>query len=112
MPNKNNKKKTQTEQTWNAISGVMRVYGNTFKNGKNEVTKWSVTISGKGKDDDEYTNFYVTVRFRGDSEEPETDGLHTIDISNAFWSIEKYTNKDGHEVVTPVIVVTDCAVVD
>ena len=101
---------TAPAQTWNAITGTMRVYGNTFKIGKGknarEIVKWSATISGKDKDG-EWVNYYVPVKFAGkDATEPETDKLHVIDITNAFWSVESYTNRDDEIVTMPVIVVT------
>ena len=110
------RKDATTAQTWNRITGVMRVYGNTFetKKGK-EITKWSATISGKTKDEDgeEWHNFYVPVKFAGDdAEEPETDGLHVIDVENAFFSVDVWVNKKGDEVLTPVIIVTANEVVE
>lgn len=94
-------------QTWNTISGIMRVYGNTFKTKRGSIVKWSATISGKTKDNDEWVNYYVPVKFRGDdAKEPETDGLHTVEIGNAFMSVETYVNKAGEDVVVPVIVIT------
>ena len=105
-----NRKDETPMQTWNEITGIMRVFGNTFSVGKGknatEITKWSVTVSGKDKNGD-WVNYYVRVKFSGkDAHEPDTDGLHTIDINNAFWSVDSYQNKDGEDVVTPVIVVT------
>lgn len=118
MANTSKKKSNTPQQTWNTITGTMRVYGNTFETGKSKskdkrtYTKWSATISGKD-DNDEWVNFYINVKFVGkDSAEPETDGLHTIDIMNAFWSVNTFTNKDGDTVNSPVIVVTSNDIVE
>lgn len=105
-------KKKEIQQTWNRITGTMKVYGNTFdvKGKKGEtITKWSVSISGKAsKDSEEYKNYYLPVYFRGkDAEEPDEDGLHTIEVSNAFLSLDIYTNKNNEEVQTLVLIVTD-----
>ena len=113
------RKDENTAQTWNRITGVMRVYGNTFEigEGKNarKIVKWSATISGKTKNEDgeEWHNFYVPVKFAGDDwDEPDTDGLHVIDIENAFFSVDVWVNKKGDEVITPVIIVTANEVVE
>lgn len=104
------RKAESVQQTWNKITGTMRIFGNTFETkGGNDITKWSVTISGKTEEDGEevYKNYYVPVKFAGkDAEEPEEDGLHVIDVSNAFFSLDIYTNKKGIEVLTPVLIVT------
>lgn len=106
-------KKTEPMQTWNQITGTMKVYGNTFKTkGKKEFTKWSVSVSGKRADSDEWVNYYIPVKFRGDAEEPDTDGLHTVEVSNAFLSAETYTNKEGVEIMTPCMIITACELVD
>lgn len=105
------RKDATTAQTWNRLTGIMRVFGNTFETKKGgTITKWSATISGKTTDEkgnDEWHNYYVPVKFAGnDSVEPETDGLHVIDVENAFFSVDVWTNKKGDEVLTPVIIVT------
>lgn len=102
----NGKKAADAQQTWNQISGVMRIFGNTFEAGKNAITKWSVSVSGKDKDGD-YLNFYIKVRFAGkDSVEPDTDGLHTIDVENGFLSVDSWTDKKGNVQQALVMVVT------
>lgn len=102
----NGKKAAEAQQTWNQISGVMRVFGNTFEAGKKAITKWSVSVSGRDKDGD-YLNYYITVRFAGkDSVEPDTDGLHTIDVENGFLSIDSWTDKKGNAQQALVLVVT------
>ena len=103
---KTSKKTTDAQQTWNQITGVMRIYGNTFESGKKSITKWSVSVSGKDKDG-EYLNYYITVRFAGkDSVEPDTDGLHTIDVENGFLSFDSWTDKKGAVQQALVLVVT------
>lgn len=100
------KKTTDAQQTWNQISGVMRVFGNTFESGKKAITKWSVSVSGKDKNG-EYLNYYITVRFAGkDSVEPDTDGLHTIDVENGFLSVDSWVDKKGNVQQALVLVVT------
>ena len=102
----NGKKAADAQQTWNQITGVMRVFGNTFESGKKAITKWSVSVSGKDKDGD-YLNYYITVRFAGkDSVEPDTDGLHTIDVENGFLSVDSWTDKKGITQQALVLVVT------
>lgn len=102
----NGKKAADAQQTWNQISGVMRVFGNTFESGKKAITKWSVSVSGKDKAGD-YLNYYITVRFAGkDSVEPDTDGLHTIDVENGFLSVDSWTDKKGTVQQALVLVVT------
>lgn len=97
---------TDVQRTWNQISGVMRIYGNRFEAGKKAITKWSVSVSGKDKDGD-YLNFYITVRFAGkDSVEPDTNGLHTIDVENGFLSVDSWTDKKGSVQQALVLVVT------
>lgn len=107
------KASTQEQQTWNQITGTMRVYGNTFDGSKKgeKIVKWSGTISGKDRDGD-WVNYYLPVKFRGEAEEPDSDGLHTIDIENAFLSCESYVNKKGDTVNNPVLVVTACEVLE
>lgn len=101
----------QIQQTWNRITGTMKVYGNTFEGKKkgSEYTKWSCTVAGKSADG-EYYNYYLPVKFRGDAEVPETDGLHTIEVSNAFLSTEQYVNKAGETITALVLVVTESEV--
>ena len=107
---KTGKAKKTVEQTWNEITGTMRVYGNTFEiQGKKgqTVTKWSVSVSGKNKGG-EYENYYLPVKFRGrDANEPETDGLHTIEIERAFLSLDCYENRNGENVSALVLVIVD-----
>lgn len=100
-------------QSWNRITGTMKVYGNTFKDKRGKYTKWSATISGKAsKDSEEWENYYLRVYFRGDdAQAPDTDGLHTIDINNAFFSLDIY-EKDGEVVKIPVLIITDCEVTE
>lgn len=112
MATKKARRSERAKETWNKISGIMSVYGNTFKSGKKEFTKWSATV-GKKNDSGEYENYYLTVRFVGEAEEPETDGLHQIDVENAFFSIETWPDKEtGERMMRPVLIVTACETVD
>lgn len=115
MADKKKKGSSRASDTWNTITGVMAIYGNTFTSGKGkkkkEFVKWSTTI-GRKDEDGEYVNYYLRVRFAGDASEPETDGLHQIDVGNAFLSVESYTNRDGDDVVNPVLVVTENEILD
>lgn len=115
MADKQKKGSSRASDTWNTITGVMSIYGNTFttkkKGKKKKFVKWSTTVGRKGEDG-EYVNYYLRVRFAGDASEPETDGLHQIDVGNAFLSVESYTNRDGDDVVNPVLVVTENEILD
>lgn len=115
MADKKKKGSSRASDTWNTIAGVMSIYGNTFttkrKGKKKKFVKWSTTV-GRKDEDGEYVNYYLRVRFAGDASEPETDGLHQIDVGNAFLSVESYTNRDGDDVVNPVLVVTENDILD
>lgn len=110
---RNKNESNQVQQTWNRITGTMKVYGNTFEGRRKgeKYTKWSCTVAGKSADG-EYYNYYLPVRFRGDAEEPETDGLHTIEVSNAFLSTEQYVNKAGDTITAIILVITESEVTD
>lgn len=111
MAKKTVKRSERAKDTWNEITGIVSVYGNTFEGKKGSYTNWSATI-GKKNDSGEYDNYYLRVRFGKNIEEPDTDGLHQIDIENAFLSVEAYTNKDKERVVLPVLVITEGSVID
>lgn len=115
MADKKKKGSSRASDTWNTITGVMSIYGNTFttkkKGKKKKFVKWSTTI-GRKDEDGEYVNYYLRVRFAGDASEPETGGLHQIDVGNAFLSVESYENRDGDDVVNPVLVVTENEILD
>lgn len=115
MADKKKKGSSRASDTWNTITGVMSIYGNTFTFGKGKnkqhFVKWSTTIGRKDKNG-EYVNYYLRVGFAAGASEPETDGLHQIDVGNAFLSVESYTNRDGDDVVNPVLVVTENEILD
>lgn len=111
MAQKKTKRSERAKDTWNVISGICSIYGNTFVGKKGSYTNWSATI-GKKNDTGEYDNYYFRVRFGKDVEEPDTDGLHQIDIESAFLSVEAYTNKDKERVILPVLVITEGSVID
>lgn len=108
----NSKKKgSAIKPTWNEITGVMQIYGNTFESKKGEsYVSWSVSLPIKSKDGDVVGNYYIRIRFAGDAEEPDTDGKHVIDISKAFFATDSY-EKNKETVTNLVLVVTDCEVV-
>ena len=108
---KKTKRSERAKDTWNNISGIMSVYGNTFTGRKKKkYVSWSATV-GKKNDDGEFDNYYFRVRFAKDANEPETDGLHQIDIQSGFFSLETYT-KGKEEVTVPVIVIVEDEVLD
>lgn len=108
---KKTKRSERAKDTWNNISGVMSIYGNTFTGRKKKkYVSWSATV-GKKNDDGEFDNYYFRVRFAKDANEPETDGLHQIDIQSGFFSLETYT-KGKEEVTVPVIVIVEDEVLD
>lgn len=107
-------RETSAMQTWNKITGTMRIYGNTFEGKKKgtTITKWTCTISGKDPEG-EWVNYYLPIKFAGDDAKvPETDELHTIDIANAFLSLDTYVNRSDELVKLPVLIITDCEVVE
>lgn len=105
------KRSERAKDTWNNISGIMTVYGNTFEDRKGrDYISWSATV-GKKNDDGEYDNYYFRVRFAKDANAPETDGLHQIDVQSAFISLETYTKKK-QEITVPVIVIVEDEVLD
>ena len=111
MAKKAAKRSERAKDTWNAITGILTVWGNTFNGKKGSYTNWSATI-GKKNDTGEYDNYYLRVRFGKNVDEPETDGLHQIDVESAFLSVEAYTNKDKERVILPVLVITEGSVID
>ena len=104
------KRSERAKETWNEVKGIMSVYGNEFDGKKSSYISWSASIGKKDKDG-EYENYYLKVRFASDAEEPETDGLHQIDITNAFLSLESYDRGKQH-VVVPVLVILENTVID
>ena len=111
MAKKAAKRSERAKDTWNEITGILTVWGNTFDGKKGSYTNWSATI-GKKNDTGEYDNYYLRVRFGKNIDEPETDGLHQIDVESAFLSVEAYTNKDKERVILPVLVITEGSVID
>lgn len=111
MAQKKTKRSERAKDTWNDIHGVISVYGNTFEGKKGDYTNWSATL-GKKNDSGEYDNYYLRVRFGKNGPEPDTDGLHQIDIESAFLSVEAYTNKDKERVILPVLVITEGSTLD
>ena len=105
------KRSERAKDTWNEIKGIMSIYGNTFKDRKGrDYISWSATV-GKKDDDGEFQNYYFKVRFGKNATEPETDGLHQVDIQSGFISLESYEKK-GKEIITPIIVIIEDEVLD
>ena len=105
------KRSERAKDTWNKITGIMSIYGNTFTGKKKKkYVSWSATV-GKKNDAGEFDNYYFRVRFAKDANEPQTDGLHQIDIQSGFFSLETYT-KGKEEVTVPVIVIVEDEVLD
>lgn len=105
------KRSERAKDTWNEITGIMSIYGNTFTGRKKKkYVSWSATV-GKKNDAGEFDNYYFRVRFAKDANEPQTDGLHQIDIQSGFFSLETYT-KGKEEVTVPVIVIVEDEVLD
>lgn len=105
------KRSERAKDTWNEITGIMSIYGNTFTGKKKKkYVSWSATV-GKKNDAGEFDNYYFRVRFAKDANEPQTDGLHQIDIQSGFFSLETYT-KGKEEVSVPVIVIVEDEVLD
>ena len=106
-------KKKITESTWNSISGTMRVYTNELEGkGGKPWYKSSVSIASKDSDDN-YHRFYIDLKFGKKAEEPEGEGVHILDIEEAFLTTEYWTDKKTKEErVKPVLMVTSCEVVE
>ena len=72
------KRSERAKDTWNEITGIMSIYGNTFTGRKKKkYVSWSATV-GKKNDSGEFDNYYFRVRFAKDANEPQTDGLIVI----------------------------------
>lgn len=106
------KQNSNPEITWNALDGVMRVYTNELegKNGK----KWyktSVSISYKDQEG-EYHTFYLDLKFARGVKEPAEEGVHYLEIEG-FLTTEYWTDKKSKEErVKPVLMVTECNIID
>lgn len=102
------------EVNWNKITGVMQVYTNRMEGNKGKAWyKSSVSVGSKDQDNN-WFNFYIDLRFVGrKAEAPGNEGKHMIDIVNAFISTEHwYDKKAKEERIKPVIIVTDCEVLE
>ena len=107
------KKSKTVDIDWNTISGNMNIYTNEFetKSKKGTILKHSVSLYTKDSDG-EFHTYYLDVRFTKNAEMPDEAGKHTISIDNAFLSCDFYTDKKGNEHVKPVLVITDCSVIE
>ena len=107
------KKDKKQEITWNTIEGTMRVYTNALEGkGGKAWYKSSVSIASKDQDD-EYHRFYIDLKFGKKAEEPESGGVHILQVNNAFFTVEYWIDKKTKEErVKPVLMVTDCEVIE
>lgn len=100
-------------ETWNNVAGTMKIYGNEFKRSNgNTWIKWSVSVGKKDLSTDEYFNYYIPVRFAKGASEPETCGLHTIEVTHGFLAPVRFKLKDGTEVTDVELVVVENTIVD
>lgn len=100
-------------ETWNNVAGVMKIYGNEFKQAKgNTWTKWSVSVGKKDLSTNEYINYYIQVRFAKNASVPQTPGLHAIEVTHGFLSPVRFKLKDGTEVDDVELVVVENTIVD
>lgn len=111
MATKNTKKKAaktakkhtpKTTQSWNNISGVMRVWAAEKEYKKKSWISFSTSI-GKKNDEDEYDNLYFNVLFKKDEAPDVEDGAFEINVKKGFLSLSVY--KDGS--VHPAVMVLD-----
>lgn len=105
-------KKNEVTNDWNRITGTMTVFTNELKGKKGKFLKTSVSIGTKDEDED-YHNYYFDIRFTKNckDQEPEEAGKHTLNIKDAFFSVDYWTVKKK-EMVKPVLVVIDCEFID
>lgn len=97
-------KKPEKQQTWNDLGGVIRIYGNEVGKGSSKFIKYSTCIAKK-LDNGDYKNLYVDVKFGKKAEKPDCTGEVWYDIEEAFITVDYYDDKNGNEVVKPVILV-------
>lgn len=107
------KAKKTIDIDWNAVEGNMSIYTNEFrtKSGKGTILKHSVSISSKDSKG-EYHNYYLDLKFVKGAEEPTEPGKHIISITNAFLSCDFWTDKNKVEHTKPILVITDCDIVE
>lgn len=107
------KKNKEVEINWNEITGNMQIFTNEFetKSKKGSYVKHSVSLGTKDSEGN-YHNFYLDIRFTKNAEAPEGIGKHIIDIDNAFLSCDYYKDQKGAEHIKPVLVITDCSVIE
>ena len=106
MAKTNKKQETKRpRETWNAISGTMRIYGEEVETKKNSFIRYTASVSRK--DGDGYVNYYLDCRFTKDAGDPDIVGEGFIEVENAFISLEQYTDKNGEKRKKPVIVIME-----
>ena len=91
----------------------MRVYTNVLEGkGGKPWCKSSVSLAAKD-DEDNYHRFYLDLKFSRKAEEPDTEGVHMLDVQNAFLTVEYWKDKKTKEErVKPVLMVTECDILD
>ena len=100
-------------ETWNKITGEMRIFGNWLGKGRDAKLLWSASVGNLSTLTEDWRNVYIPLKFCAKCTQPETDGLHRIDIKNAFFSVESYERKEDKKIVDKlVLVITDCEIVN
>lgn len=104
-------KNSNPEITWNSIEGIMRVYTNELSAGKKTWYKSSVSISSKDQEG-EYHTFYLDLKFMNGVKGPDEEGVHYLEVEG-FLTTEYWTDKKTKEErVKPVLLVTECSIID
>lgn len=105
------KQNSNPEITWNSIEGIMRVYTNELNAGKKTWYKSSVSVSSKDQEG-EYHTFYLDLKFAKGLKEPMEEGVHYLEVEG-FLTTEYWTDKKTKEErVKPVLMITDCNIID
>lgn len=83
-------KPTQAEnlqQSWNTITGVMRIWGQEFSTqAGGSIIVYSTQVSAKDKNE-EWHNQYLNVRFSQNAGRPDKTGEIWISITNSFLTL-------------------------
>ena len=105
------KQNSNPDITWNSIEGIMRVYTNELNAGKRTWYKSSVSVSSKDQEG-EYHTFYLDLKFAKGLKEPMEEGVHYLEVEG-FLTTEYWTDKKTKEErVKPVLMITDCNIID
>ena len=79
---------TEARETWNSITGTMKVYVKSFSDGGTSVS----TSVGK-KDGETWVNFYLPVYLSKACDVELEEGINTLDVKNAFLAVRKGKNE-------------------